>query len=66
MPNCPAKSNTVKNSKSSYIVLKNQLVLSDAAAGKKAAAALEDELIEVKGCAEAANMASANSLEQIR
>jgi hypothetical protein len=52
----PSKENTEKIVKA-YIVLKNQLVLSDAAAGKKAAAALEDELIEVKGCAEAANMA---------
>lgn len=43
----------------SYISLKNELVKSDAEAGKKAAAALEDELIEVKGCAEAANMARA-------
>ncbi|RYZ96038.1 MAG: DUF3347 domain-containing protein [Sphingobacteriaceae bacterium] len=41
----------------SYISLKNELVKSDAAAGKKAAANLEDELIEVKGCAEAATMA---------
>ncbi|RYD90733.1 MAG: DUF3347 domain-containing protein [Sphingobacteriales bacterium] len=46
---------------SSYITLKNELVKSDAAAGKKAAAALEDELIEIKGCAEAANMARAIS-----
>ncbi|RYE20357.1 MAG: DUF3347 domain-containing protein [Sphingobacteriales bacterium] len=42
---------------SSYIVLKDELVKSDAAAGQKAAAALEDELIAVKGCAEAATIA---------
>lgn len=42
---------------SSYIALKDELVKSDAAAGQKAAAALEDELIEVKGCSEAANLA---------
>ncbi|WP_164849981.1 DUF3347 domain-containing protein [Mucilaginibacter limnophilus] len=55
---------------SSYIALKNELVKSDAEAGKKAAAALEDELIEVKGCAEAASMAreiaSAGSIEDQR
>ncbi|RYY36327.1 MAG: DUF3347 domain-containing protein [Sphingobacteriaceae bacterium] len=43
----------------SYIALKNELVKSDAEAGKKAAATLEDELIAVKGCAEAASMARA-------
>ncbi|WP_158534842.1 DUF3347 domain-containing protein [Mucilaginibacter hurinus] len=42
---------------SSYIALKNELVKSDGAAGQKAAAVLEEELIDVKGCAEAANMA---------
>lgn len=41
----------------SYIALKNELVKSNADAGKKAAATLEDELIAVKGCAEAASMA---------
>lgn len=41
----------------SYIALKNELVNSDAEGGKKAAAALEDELVAVKGCAEAATMA---------
>ncbi|MCD8739391.1 DUF3347 domain-containing protein [Mucilaginibacter roseus] len=43
----------------SYIALKNDLVKSDGAASKKSAQKLQQELIEVKGCDEAATLAGA-------
>lgn len=41
----------------SYLALKNDLVKSDGAAGQKSAAKLQHELVEVKGCSEAATLA---------
>lgn len=49
--------NNVSEVLSSYIALKNDLVKSDGAASKKSAAKLQQELIEVKGCSEAATLA---------
>ncbi|MBE9583409.1 DUF3347 domain-containing protein [Mucilaginibacter sp. JRF] len=49
--------NNVSEVLASYIALKNDLVKSDAAASQKSATKLQQELIEVKGCSEAATLA---------
>lgn len=53
----PDSQNTAEVVKA-YLTLKDNLVASNAAESKKAAATLQTELIEVKGCAEAADFAS--------
>lgn len=51
-------SNNVSEVLTSYIALKNDLVRSDGAASQKSAAKLQQELVEVKGCSEAAGLAA--------